>query len=211
MIDGISFMPRIIEALATAPLSEDPIHFSTLDIKDGLWRMVCAVVEEWNFDCGLPNHPEAPTELAIPSALKMGWTLSPCFFHVASEIACDIAESYTHGRVGTLPEHPFEGSTISELLGLENAIMWDTNECNKFLTLLEEKSFWTMLEIFCDDFIHIAQTSDPAQFLHLSRELLHRIHSVFPPTKVSGHNGQDPISKNKLDSGEGQWAVKKWC
>ena len=28
-------MPRIIEALATAPLSEDPIHFSKLDIKNG--------------------------------------------------------------------------------------------------------------------------------------------------------------------------------
>ena len=36
-------MPHIIEALATAPLSEDPIHFSKLDIKDGFWRMVSAV------------------------------------------------------------------------------------------------------------------------------------------------------------------------
>ena len=35
--------PHIIEALATAPLSENPIHFSKLDIKYGLWRMVCAV------------------------------------------------------------------------------------------------------------------------------------------------------------------------
>ena len=41
-------MTRIINALATAPLSEDPIHFSKLDIKDGFWRMVCAVGEEWN-------------------------------------------------------------------------------------------------------------------------------------------------------------------
>ena len=36
-------MPRIIDALATDPLSEDPIHFSKLDIKNGLWRMVCVV------------------------------------------------------------------------------------------------------------------------------------------------------------------------
>ena len=41
-----TFMPRIIEALATAPLLEEPIHFSKLDIKDRLWRMVCAVGEE---------------------------------------------------------------------------------------------------------------------------------------------------------------------
>ena len=58
-----------------------------------------------------------------------------------SETVRDIAESYAHERVGTLPENPFEGSTITELLGLENASIWGTNECNKFLTLLEEKSF----------------------------------------------------------------------
>ena len=66
-----------------------------------------------------------------------------------------------------------------------------------------------MLEVFCDNFIHMAQTSDPEKLLHLSRAFLHRIHSVSPPPKVSGHNSQDPISKKKLDSGEGQWAVRK--
>ena len=87
--------------------------------------------------------------------------------------------------------------------------MWGTNKCNKFLTLLEEKPFWTMIEVFCDNFIHMSQTSDPAKFLHLSRSFLHGIYSVFPLPKVSGHSGQDPISKKNLDSGEGQWAVRK--
>ena len=202
-------IPRIIEALATAPLSEDPIHLSILDIKYGFWRMVCAVGEECNSSYVLPNHPEAPTELVVPSALQMGWTLFLCLFHVASETACDVAESYSHKRVGTLPEHPFEGSIISELLGLENTSMWGTNEYNKFLTLLEEKPFWTMLEVFCDDFIHMAQTSDLEQLLHLSRTLLHGIHGVFPSPKVLGHNVQDPISKKKLDTVEGQWEMRK--
>ena len=118
-----TFIPHIIGALATVLLSEDPIHFSKLDIKDGLWRMVCAVGEEWNFAYILPNHPEAPTELEIPYALQMGCKLSPCFFHVASETARGVAESYAHKRVGTLPEHPFEGSTISSLIGLINVSM----------------------------------------------------------------------------------------
>ena len=109
----------------------------------------------------LPDHPEAPTKLVIPSALQMGWTLYPCFFHEASETAGDVAESWAHKQVGTLPEHPFKGSIISELLGFENTSMWGTNKCNNFLTLLEEKPFWTMLEVFCDNFIHMAQTSDP--------------------------------------------------
>ena len=87
--------------------------------------------------------------------------------------------------------------------------MWGKQECNKFLTLFEEKLFWTMLEVFCNNFIHMAQTSDPAQLLHFSRELLHGIHSVFPMPQVSGHNGQDQISKKKLESVKGQWEVRK--
>ena len=65
-------MPRIIEAFATAPLLEDPIHFIKLDIKDGFWRMVFAVGEECNFAYVLPNHTEAPNKLVILSALQMG-------------------------------------------------------------------------------------------------------------------------------------------
>ena len=83
------------------------------------------------------------------------------------------------------------------------------NECNKFLTLLEEKPFWTILEVFCDNFIHMAKTSDSAQLLHFSRALLHGIHSVFSTPQVSGHNGQYPISKKKLESCKGQCAVGK--
>ena len=37
--------PCIIKTLETAPLYEDPIHFSKLDIKYGFWKMVCAVGE----------------------------------------------------------------------------------------------------------------------------------------------------------------------
>ena len=89
-------MPRIIEALSTTMLSEDPIHFSKLDIKDGFWIMVCAVGKEWNFAYFLPNRLEAPTKLVIPSAMQMGLTFSPCIFHVVSETARDVAEYYTH-------------------------------------------------------------------------------------------------------------------
>ena len=128
---------------------------------------------------------------------------------MASEIAHDEAESYAHKRIETLPEHPFEGSTISELLGLENVSMWGTNKCNKFLTLLEGKPFWTMLGVFCDDFIHMSQTIDPAQLLHFSRAFLNGTHNVFLLPQVSEHNGKDQISKKKLESGEGQWAVRK--
>ena len=106
-------MPCIIKALVTALLSEDPIYFNKLDIKDGFWIMVCEFWEEWNFTYVLKNNTEAPTKLVIPSNLQMGWTLSPCFFHVASETTRDVAESYAHERVGTMMDHPLKGSTTS--------------------------------------------------------------------------------------------------
>ena len=66
-----------------------------------------------------------------------------------------------------------------------------------------------MLEIFCNDYIHMAQIGNLAQLLHLSRSLMHGIHSVFPLPQISGNNGQEPISKNKLESGKGQWEGRK--
>ena len=43
---------------------------------------------------------------------EMVWTLSPFFFHVESETAHDVAESYAYERVGTIMGHPFEGRKI---------------------------------------------------------------------------------------------------
>jgi hypothetical protein len=56
----------------------------------------------------------------------------------------------------------------------------------------------------------LAQTTDPDKLRHLSRAVLHGIHSVFPPpTAVNGHVGEDPVSQKKLEQGDGLWAVRK--
>jgi hypothetical protein len=44
---------------------------------------------------------------------------------------------------------------------------------------------------------------------HLSWAILHAIHSVFPPTAVTRHNGADPIALKKLLAGDGIWDVQK--
>ena len=58
-IDQIgTVLPRIIEALAPAPIPMDGVDiiFRKLDTKDGFQRMVCEEGEEWNFTYVLPNH-----------------------------------------------------------------------------------------------------------------------------------------------------------
>ena len=66
-----------------------------------------------------------------------------------------------------------------------------------------------VMEVYVDDFCTMVQTSCTATLRHVSRALLHAIHSVFPPEVVSGHCGGDPISKKKLLEGEGEWDTRK--
>ncbi len=49
------------------------------------------------------------------------------------------------------------------------------------LSPAQGRSFLHVLEVYVDDFIQMAQTTDAEQLRHLSRSLLHGIHSVFPP------------------------------
>lgn len=201
-IDQIgTVLPRIIEALATAPEEDGDIMLMKLDIKDGFWRMVCAEGQEWNFAYVLPNHPGEPVEIVVPSALQMGWALSPPFFCAASETARDVAQSYVCESLGSLPEHPLETMTMPE----DMFVLPDLAK----VSARSAATFLQMLEVYVDDFIQLVQSKDPAVLRHCSRALLHGIHSVFPPPEVSGHNGEDPVSLKKLLEREGLWEVRK--
>ena len=86
--------------------------FSKFDIKDGFWRMVCEARQEWNFAYVLPSLIDEPVEIVVPSALQMGWAMSPPFFCAASETARDVAAFYATKPMGSLPTHPLEHHTL---------------------------------------------------------------------------------------------------
>lgn len=69
--------------------------------------------------------------------------------------------------------------------------------------------FLHLLEVYIDNFVQLAQTSDPAALRGLLRKLMTAIHDMFPPPSVSRHNGEDPISMKKLAQGEGLWETRK--
>ena len=103
-----SVLPRLIEAVATAPVDKGNLVFSKLDIKDGYWRMVVEQGRHLNFAYVLPDVAGARIRTVIPSALQMGWTESPPFFCAATETARDIAEDMVKAPIGTLEPHPLE-------------------------------------------------------------------------------------------------------
>ena len=77
-----------------------------------------------------------------------------------------------------------------------------TNDVDEILDLL---SNGILLEVFV--YYSIALTDDftQAQLLQVSREMLHGINTVFPPPEVTGHNGGDPISENKVSNHNRLW------
>ena len=91
-----------------------------MDIKDGFWRMIYEEEAEWNFCYVLPALPGSEPKIVVPTSLQMGWTLSPAYFCMASEMGRDIGHALCHTAVCTIPVHPLEdkafGPDVSTVL-----------------------------------------------------------------------------------------------
>ena len=192
-----SVLPRLIAAVASAPVEDGNIIFSKLDIKDGYWRMNVKHGHHLNFAYVLPDKEGERIRLVVPSALQMGWAESPAFFCAATETARDIAEDLANEPMGSLPRHALEDHMLPPNKWPEAGL---ATTCQSYLKVME---------VYVDDFCTMVQTSDVNVLRQVSRSLLHAIHSVFPPMDVSGHNGGDPVSLKKLEEGEGEWDVRK--
>ena len=198
-------LPRIIQTLAKADDQSTPFLFSKLDIKDGFWRMIVNEMDAWNFCYILPpihdEHQDLDeVEIVVPTCLQMGWTQSPPFFCAATETARDLAQEKAETPIGSLPQHPLEDFMLPPNMWKDyNA----TEHIAKFITALLK------FEVYVDDFIALAQSTDPTQLQHASRALLHAVHELFPPPSETGHVGGDPISEKKLRNNDGLWAHRK--
>ena len=188
-------LARIIHAFATAP-DNAKIFMAKWDIKDGFWRLDCAVGEEWNFAYVLPSSFGRDNEnitLVIPTSLQMGWIESPSYFCTASETARDIAAQYAERKIGNLPDHTLLPST-------------KTSSDYSTLSPAGDDTFLYVLEVFVDDFVAIAIPTTTSHLDHLANATMFGIHDVFPPDTNVQH---DPISDRKLKKGEGAWANVK--
>ena len=202
-------LPRIIHALATVPDTDGPILMAKFDLKDGYWRMVVPEADEYNFAYVLPQvDPEAETMIVVPSALQMGWKLSPPFFCAASETARDVAVELRDGKHGPLPPHPMEHQTVTTSIReeLDRIQNWSSDQP---ITDSAPEHLFCLFEVYIDDFIGLLQSQDGKELLRCSRALMHGIHSIFPPPAVTGHHGHDPISEKKMEAGDGLWATRK--
>ena len=158
-----------------------------------------AVCDEdaWNFCYVLPSQHDNidvdEIEIVVPNALQMGWCESPPFFCAASETARDTIQALL--ATDSLPEHIFEGKMMDNAIFAEG-IAFDDDTI-------------TLIEVFVDDFIGMTNGGTEDHLRHVSRAMLHGVHSIFPPPDASGHDGEDPIAQKKLDNGDGDWQYVK--
>ena len=192
-----SSLQRIVAILANNKSKNTPFKFTKLDIKDGFWRMAVNDEEAWNFCYVLPSLKPTQTmddiEIVVPNSLQMGWCESPPLFCSGSETARDVIEKIQKTYL-QLPTHKFEEAMLKE--ATSNNTSYTKNSS-------------TLTEVFVDDFIGMTNDLSTTHLTHLSRSMIHGIHSVFPPPSITKHKGGDPISEQKLEKGEGSWSFKK--
>ena len=195
---GLS-LKRLISIMAKHYDKNLPFRFAKLDIKDGFWRLVVNEADAWHFAYVLPPKVKSnidldDTQLVIPTSLQMGWCESPPFFCASSETARDVIQTLLDNNT-SLPPHPYEhymmGATPSPLPSTAS-------------TAPPARSV-DIIEVFVDDFIGATNTQMDSHKLHLSRAMLHGIHTIYPPPAITKHSGEDPIANKKLREKDGLW------
>ena len=145
--------------------------------------MVVSYDDAWNFcyillseDGTMSNIDDA--EIVVPHALQMGGCESPPFFCAASETARNVINQLVINPI-VMPAHKFESRLRSDQPIIESKPEHTKN----------------VIEVFVDEFIGVTNEITEAHLTHLSRCMLHGIHSPeFPPIEVTKHGGGDAIS-----------------
>lgn len=170
------------------------IYFSKLDISDGFWRLIVRPEDSFNFAYVLPQPPGQPIRIVIPSAVQMGWVESPSYFCTVTECARDITQ-YLVDNNTSLPPHPIE----------EQMHIPDVPPRAR------SSSPTSSLQVYVDDFCTAATQSTDGKYLaQIRRASVQGIHAVFPETTITNHaNGKEPISRTKLEKGDGNFETTK--
>ena len=63
-----------------------------------------------------------------------------------------------------------------------------------------------MIEVYVDDYIHLAITRSKRDLNHISNSTMHGMHSVFP---ANNDDSEDPILEKKMIKKDGQWRIGK--
>ncbi len=190
-------LPQFIYKVANSDPAKDPLFFAKWDIKDGFWCLVVAPDDAWYFCYILLNTDvHAPTQLVVPTCLQMGWCEAPPFFCTTSETTWDIVQELLDSNQ-VLPQYPLEHHCIPASI-----ILPQLHE--SAITCLN-----CLPKVYMDDFLGMTQAPTHCELVHFTQVVLHGIHSIFPSPGLQQNHDDEPISKKKLQQGDGLWNTQK--
>ena len=131
----------------------------------------------------------------VLNSLKMGWDEIPPFFCSSIETARDVVAKLID-IWKPLPPHPFEHILLQQMQQHST----QPSASTPFVTIIE----------FFRRFIDATNNHNIYHLPHVSRCLLHGIHSIFVPPEFTIHLGEDPISKENLSKGDVIWDPIKY-
>ena len=76
----------------------------------------------------------------------------------------------------------------------------EARKCRKKLRKMINQS-----EVYVDDFILMSQCINTQELKCISRRVLHAVHCILPPSKITGHNVEEPIS---IKIGRWRWPMR---
>eukprot|EP00957_Ditylum_brightwellii_P014770 1114216-Ditylum_brightwellii.AAC.1 len=124
----------------------------------------------------------------------MGWTESPPYFCTSSKTSWDVMQHLLDDSAD-FPTHKFEHYMIP-------------SQATNHVSPPNEKAT-DLLEVFVDDFNGCTNDITTKHLTAISRAMLHRLHSVYPPPEITGHPGGDFCAEKKLQKEEGRWECIK--
>jgi hypothetical protein len=191
---GGDVLPQLFEFMASAPPGQE-ILLSKVDLLDGFWRIIVEEAARWNFCYVMPDPPDLPIRIVIPSASQMGWMESPPYFCTDTETGRDFIQWLADQKIDC-PPHPLEKymlpHDLAGTIGAEKPT--PTHQGNQGAYLIK---------VYVDDYI-LAVIKDEARTLlrRIAKATLYEVHSVFPPPEITNHEGgKDSVSVKKLQKG----------
>ena len=186
-------LPRLLQYMRDTPVGLH-ILFSKLDISDGFWRLVVRDEDAFNFAYVLPQEAGEPCRLVVPAAVQMGWVESPSLFCTVTESARDLAQHF----VDTVAELPHD--EVEDKMRIADVPLRARTEHPTKL-----------LQVYVDDFcLAGTQSTDGTHIPRIRRAAVQGIQALFPTPNITKHTGgKEPISRKKIDQGDGNFVTLK--
>ena len=186
-------LPRLLQYMRDTPVGLH-ILFSKLDISDGFWRLVVKDDDAFNFAYVLPQEAGEPCRLVVPAAVQMGWVESPSLFCTVTESARDLAQHFIDNDADLPHDEVEDQMEIADV-----PLRARTDHPTK------------LLQVYVDDFCYAAtQSTDGTHIPKIRRAAVQGIQALFPTPKITKHvGGKEPISRKKIDQGDGNFVTLK--